>query len=207
MYSSGSLRPASDSSSTIPKLYRRSRELLATLKVDIPSVRVSAGDLSGGQRQAVALARAMAKNAEIILMDEPTAALGVRQTAVVNELIRELSAAGKTVVVISHNLEEIFRVADTIVVLRLGRCVGVRQAEGVSREEIVGLITGAVAPSPGTDQLTKTAVVCPEPPAADVAARSCGRVVAPLMRRSPGRSLRRSPIRSAPGSVAWPTSC
>jgi ABC-type sugar transport system ATPase subunit len=128
-----------------PRLYRNSQRLLRDLKVDIPSVHASVADLSGGQRQAVALARAMAKEAEIVLMDEPTAALGVTQTAVVNQLTRELSAAGKTVVVISHNLEEIFRVADTIVVMRLGRCVGIRQAEGVSHEEIVGLITGAVS--------------------------------------------------------------
>jgi len=63
----------------------------------------------------------------------------------VNQLIRQLSSAGKTVIVISHNLEEIFQVADTIVVLRLGRCVGVRPALGVSHEEIVGLITGAIS--------------------------------------------------------------
>jgi ABC-type sugar transport system ATPase subunit len=127
-----------------PRLYRNSRDLLRDLKVDIPSVHASVSELSGGQRQAVALARAMAKEAEIFVLDEPTAALGVTQTAVVNELTRELSSAGKTVVVISHNLEEIFRVADTIVVLRLGRCVGIRQAAGVSHEEVVGLITGAI---------------------------------------------------------------
>lgn len=127
-----------------PRLYRESHRLLGDLKVAIPSVHASVAQLSGGQRQAVALARAMAKDAEIILMDEPTAALGVTQTAVVNQLTRELSSAGKTVVVISHNLEEIFRVADTIVVMRLGRCVGIRPAEGVSHEEIVGLITGAI---------------------------------------------------------------
>jgi ABC-type sugar transport system ATPase subunit len=127
-----------------PKLYRDSRALLRSLKVNIPSVRASVSEMSGGQRQAVALARAMAKDAQILLMDEPTAALGVTQTAVVNELIGELSAAGKTVLLISHNLEEVFRVADSIAVLRLGRCVGVRPANGVSHEEIVGMITGAV---------------------------------------------------------------
>ena len=127
-----------------PRLYRQSRDLLRDLRVDIPSVHASVSELSGGQRQAVALARAMAKEAEIVIMDEPTAALGVTQTAVVNELIRELSSAGKTVIVISHNLEEIFQIADTIVVLRLGRCVGIRKAAGVSHEEIVGMITGAI---------------------------------------------------------------
>jgi ABC-type sugar transport system ATPase subunit len=130
------------------KLYRGAQQRIRSLKVDLPSVRASVSELSGGQRQAVALARALAKDAEIVLMDEPTAALGVSQTAVVNQLIRELSAVGKTVLVISHNLEEIFRVADTIVVLRLGACVGVRPAEGVSHEDIVGLITGAVTSTP-----------------------------------------------------------
>jgi len=127
------------------RMYRGSRELLHSLKIEVPSVRASVSELSGGQRQAVALARAMAKDAEIFLLDEPTAALGVTQTAVVNELIRELRSSGKTVVVISHNLEEVFSVADRIVVLRLGSCVGVRDAEGLSHEEVVGMITGAVS--------------------------------------------------------------
>jgi len=127
------------------RMYRGSRELLHSLKIEVPSVRASVSELSGGQRQAVALARAMAKDAEIFLLDEPTAALGVTQTAVVNELIRELRSSGKTVVVISHNLDEVFSVADRIVVLRLGSCVGVRDAEGLSHEEVVGMITGAVS--------------------------------------------------------------
>jgi ABC-type sugar transport system ATPase subunit len=127
------------------RMYRGSRELLHSLKIEVPSVRASVSELSGGQRQAVALARAMAKDAEIFLLDEPTAALGVTQTAVVNELIRELRSSGKTVVVISHNLEEVFSVADRIVVLRLGSCVGVRDAAGLSHEEVVGMITGAVS--------------------------------------------------------------
>ena len=131
-----------------PRMYRNSRDLMRSLKIEVSSVRASVSELSGGQRQAVALARAMAKDAEIFLMDEPTAALGVTQTAVVNELIRELRASGKTVVVISHNLEEVFTVADRIVVLRLGSCVGVRDAKGLSHEEVVGMITGAVSSWP-----------------------------------------------------------
>jgi ABC-type sugar transport system ATPase subunit len=126
-----------------PKLYRSSRELLRTLKINMPSVRAPVSLLSGGQRQAVALARALAKDAELFLMDEPTAALGVSQTAVVNQLILDLRAAGKSVVVISHNLQEVMRVADRVVVLRHGECVGVRKAAGTTNDEIVALITGA----------------------------------------------------------------
>jgi ABC-type sugar transport system ATPase subunit len=126
-----------------PQMYRRSAELLRNLKINMPSVRGAVSLLSGGQRQAVALARALAKNAELFLMDEPTAALGVTQTAVVNQLILDLKAAGKSVVVISHNLEEVMRIVDRVVVLRHGECVGVRRAADTSHEEVVGLITGA----------------------------------------------------------------
>jgi ABC-type sugar transport system ATPase subunit len=126
-----------------PRIYRRSAELLRDLKINMPSVRATVNLLSGGQRQAVALARALAKNAELFLMDEPTAALGVAQTAVVNQLILDLKAAGKSVVVISHNLEEVMRIVDRVVVLRHGECVGVRRAADTTHEDVVALITGA----------------------------------------------------------------
>jgi ABC-type sugar transport system ATPase subunit len=125
--------------------------VLKTLRINIPSLRTSVGDLSGGQRQSVAIARALAWGGRIFLMDEPTAALGVEQTAKVNEIIADLKERGHTVVVISHNLEHVFKVADRVTVLRHGRRVGVRQKQGTSREEIVGLITGAIpgdAPAP-----------------------------------------------------------
>lgn len=117
---------------------------LKVLRINIPSLRTNAGDLSGGQRQSVAIARALAWGGRIFLMDEPTAALGVEQSAKVNEIIGDLKAHGKAVVVISHNLEHVFQVADRLTVLRRGRCVGNRRKEETSREEIVGLITGAI---------------------------------------------------------------
>ena len=127
-----------------PKLYAQTCAVLATLKIDLPSVQVNVGELSGGQRQAVAIARALARGQRIFLLDEPTAALGVEQQAEVAKLILHLKAEGRAVLVISHNLEHVFGVADRIQVLRQGRCVGTRLREETSREEVVGLITGAI---------------------------------------------------------------
>jgi ABC-type sugar transport system ATPase subunit len=110
----------------------------------MPSVRTRVGDLSGGQRQAVAIARTLAQSARLFLMDEPTAALGVAQSEKVNELIADLKADGRTVLVITHNMEHIFEIADRIIVLRHGRRVGIRDRDETTREEIVGLITGAI---------------------------------------------------------------
>lgn len=126
------------------RMYADSEQVLKMLRVDMPSVYTRVGDLSGGQRQAVAIGRALALDARVFLMDEPTAALGVAQTAKVNELIGDLKGHGKTVLMITHNLEHVFQVADRMVVLRHGRLVGVRNKSETSREEIVGLITGAV---------------------------------------------------------------
>lgn len=125
-------------------MYRDARSILTHLRVNMPSVHTKVGELSGGQRQAVAIARTLAQSARIFLMDEPTAALGVAQSEKVNELIADLKADGRTVLVITHNMEHIFEVADRIVVLRNGRRVGVRAREETTREEIVGLITGAI---------------------------------------------------------------
>lgn len=127
-----------------PTMYKNAREVLTNLRVSLPSVRTKVGDLSGGQRQAVAIARALAGDAQILLMDEPTAALGVAQTSKVNELILDLRENARTVMLITHNLQHVFEVADRMIVLRHGRIVGVRTTAETSREEIVGLITGAI---------------------------------------------------------------
>ena len=126
------------------RMYRDARTILTQLRVNMPSVRTRVGELSGGQRQAVAIARTLAQSARLFLMDEPTAALGVAQSEKVNDLIADLKADGRTVLVITHNMEHIFEVADRIIVLRNGRRVGVRAREETTREEIVGLITGAI---------------------------------------------------------------
>jgi D-xylose transport system ATP-binding protein len=130
--------------------------VLKQLSVRIPSVRTQVASLSGGQRQSVAIARSMLGEPKVVLLDEPTAALGVAQTAQVLNLIRTLREHGLAVVVISHNLADVFQVADIIVVLRLGRQVGVLDAEQTDSDEVVATITGARAgeeqPAEVTDQ-------------------------------------------------------
>jgi D-xylose transport system ATP-binding protein len=121
----------------------RSHELLEQLAVTIPNVRSEVGSLSGGQRQQVAVARSLLGEPKVVLLDEPTAALGVQQTAQVLSLIKRLRERGLGVVVISHNLADIFEVADRIFVLRLGRNSGVFDATKVNQEDVVGAITGA----------------------------------------------------------------
>jgi len=106
-------------------------------------MRAEAGTLSGGQRQQVAIARSLLGDPKVVLLDEPTAALGVRQTAQVLELIRRLRERGHGVLVISHNLVDVFEVADRIFVLRLGRKAGDFKAGDASQEQIVAAITGA----------------------------------------------------------------
>lgn len=100
--------------------------------------------MSGGQRQAVAIARTRLSNAEIVLMDEPTAAISVRQVAEVLNLIRELRGQGVAVVLISHRMPDVFAVADRVVVLRRGRVVADKPSSATSPEEVTGLITGAI---------------------------------------------------------------
>lgn len=123
---------------------QRSVEVLGRLSVKIPSVRTQIASLSGGQRQSVAVARSVLWENRVVLLDEPTAALGVAQTHEVLELVKRLREAGHGVVIISHNLVDVFEVADRITVLRLGRYVGTYQAATVGREQLVALMTGAV---------------------------------------------------------------
>ncbi len=114
------------------------------LHVRIPSVRAQVATLSGGQRQSVAVARAVMWNSKIVLLDEPTAALGVEQTRQVKELIHRLRERGLGVVVISHNLVDVFDVSNRIVVLRLGRRVATFEVRTTNPEQVVAAITGAL---------------------------------------------------------------
>jgi D-xylose transport system ATP-binding protein len=122
---------------------QQAAELLKKLAVSIPSVRTQVASLSGGQRQSIAVARSMMGSPKVVLLDEPTAALGVAQTRQVLELIRRLREQGLGVVVISHNLADVFSVADRIVVMRLGRRVASFQVGAVSEVDVVAAITGA----------------------------------------------------------------
>jgi D-xylose transport system ATP-binding protein len=126
------------------EMERRALDVLRRLNVTtIRSVRSPVSALSGGQRQSVAIARAVMQNSKIVLLDEPTAALGVAQTHQVLELIKRLRQQGLGVVLISHNLHDVFEVSDRIVVLRLGHRAATFETAGTTPEDVVAAITGA----------------------------------------------------------------
>jgi D-xylose transport system ATP-binding protein len=125
---------------------KRTGETLSALSVTtINSIRQTVATLSGGQRQSVAVARAVMWNSRVVFLDEPTAALGVAQTRQVLDLVKRLGEQGLAVVIVSHNLHDVFEVADRITVLRLGRNVGVYERDKTTQQEIVGAITAGVA--------------------------------------------------------------
>ena len=126
-----------------PGMYRRSGQLFADLKSETRP-RDLIKQMSGGQRQAVAIARTMLADARIVLMDEPTAAISVRQVAEVLHHIRHLRDQGIAIVLISHRMPDVFETADRIIVLRRGRKVADRRVAETSPEEVTGLITGAI---------------------------------------------------------------
>jgi simple sugar transport system ATP-binding protein len=121
---------------------------LARLQISIPDVDLPVEELSGGERQAVAVARSIAWGRRLVVMDEPTASLGVEEQEKVAGLVRRLAAQQLAVLLISHNLAQVFELAQRVVVLRRGRRVAVRSIEETTREEIVGLITGAIDGDP-----------------------------------------------------------
>lgn len=124
-------------------MHRRSRELLEELDVVVPDIHTWVEYLSGGQRQGVAIARALNIDADVIIMDEPTAALAVAEVRKVLEFIKTLRRQGKSVILISHNVQDVLAVSDRITVLRRGRRIGLLETERTTPEEVVGYITGA----------------------------------------------------------------
>jgi D-xylose transport system ATP-binding protein len=142
----------------------RSWELLRELAAKIPTVRIPVASLSGGQRQTVAIARSLLGDPKLIILDEPTAALGVAQSAEVLNLIERLRDRGHGVIMVSHNMADVTAVADEVVVLRLGRNNGVFKIDEVSEHDIVTAITGATdnvvsrraARRTGADPITPT---------------------------------------------------
>ena len=124
------------------RMAQETQRLIDDLDIRIPSARATISDLSGGQRQGIAIARATHWASGLVLMDEPTAALGVAETARVEATILKLKERGAAVLIVSHNLDQVFRIADRIAVLRRGRQVGVRSIDDLDRNEVVAMITG-----------------------------------------------------------------
>jgi D-xylose transport system ATP-binding protein len=121
----------------------RVAEILAELEVNVPNLHAPVGLLSGGQRQAIAVARAVTFATRLVILDEPTAALGVRETRNVLRLVKRLPERGVSVIIISHNLEQVAEVADRVMVLRRGAKVGEAPPDAEHHDRIVGLIVGA----------------------------------------------------------------
>src|SRR6266567_5414428 len=126
-----------------PHMLRESRQVLDQLDIRIPELRKPIRQLSGGQRQAVSIARAVYWNASLMIMDEPTAALGVPEQLKVLELIRTLRKRGVPVILISHNMQDVFAVADRVIVMRRGSKAGERRISETNENEVVGLMVGA----------------------------------------------------------------
>jgi D-xylose transport system ATP-binding protein len=122
---------------------QRAKEALSVLRINIPSVRNLVAQLSGGQRQCIAVAKAVLWSPKVVILDEPTAALGVAQTRQVLDLILRLREQGLAVVVITHNMVDVFDVADVAIVMRLGRRVAKLSVKESTPEDVVGAITGA----------------------------------------------------------------
>jgi len=132
-----------------PAMLSNTSDMLKRFIRNVPPIGESVEMLSGGQRQVVAIARAGAWGSKLILMDEPTAALGIAETKAVEDVIFGLKQQGLTILVISHNLDQIFRITSGIWVLRRGRVIGYRETAKTRPEEIVGMITGAPTLSRG----------------------------------------------------------
>ena len=127
------------------RMIRETENLVKELDVRIPSAKVTIRDLSGGQRQGVAIARATHWAKKLMLLDEPTAALGVAETARVEATIQALKARKLAILIISHSLDQVFRLSDRICVLRRGKQIGIRKTAETNKNEIVAMITGVEA--------------------------------------------------------------
>jgi simple sugar transport system ATP-binding protein len=125
------------------KMREASVKMLSDLDVHIPSVKARVRGLSGGQRQAVAISRSAGWSSKVVIMDEPTAALGVRETAKVEQLIHRLKERGLAVIIISHNFDQVLRLSEQVWVMRQGRLIAGIRTEETTGDELVALITGA----------------------------------------------------------------
>lgn len=133
-------------------MIKRTRQMLEQFAMNVPPIEAPVEALSGGQRQLIAIARAAAWGSKLILMDEPTAALGVAETQAVERIIQGLRDSGFSVLLISHNLEQVFRITDRIWILRRGQMIGQRITKDTRPEEVVAMITGATATTSASQQ-------------------------------------------------------
>jgi D-xylose transport system ATP-binding protein len=124
----------------------KSQDILKRLDVNVPSIHAKVQKMSGGQRQCIAIARAVNWGSNLVIMDEPTAALGVRETAAVERLIMNLCQDGIAVLLITHDMDQVLRCANRVTVMRRGHDVTTRDVSTVSPDDLVGLITGAIQP-------------------------------------------------------------
>lgn len=126
----------------VAAMRQEAEKALHDLSVDIPSIRTEVGSLSGGQRQAISIARSVHFGCSLLILDEPMAALGLREAQNVQNLIRDLASRGITQIVVSHNLDHTFAIADRVAVFRHGKLMDVQAVEDTSREEILKLVNG-----------------------------------------------------------------
>ncbi len=127
----------------VNKMREESRRHLKSLGIELKNVKERVRNLSGGQRQVIAISRAVYWGSKLVIMDEPTAALGVRESGVVNDLIKSLVDKNLSVIVISHNMQHVFKIADRVMVLRQGRKVGEKLIKNTNTDQVVKMITGA----------------------------------------------------------------
>jgi D-xylose transport system ATP-binding protein len=140
------------------RMRREALGMVSKLAINVPRVTARVRRLSGGQRQAVSIARAAGFSSKLIVLDEPSAALGVQETARVEELIMDLKSKGVTILLISHNFEQVLRLSDQVQVMRAGRTVARRRTSETDGQELVGLVTGAIM-DPETDPEARAAEV------------------------------------------------
>jgi ABC-type sugar transport system ATPase subunit len=122
------------------RMITESEQVLKQLTMNLPSVRVPVSYLSGGQRQAVAIARVLLQGADVVILDEPTAALGVQESRRVLDVIQRLKDQGKSIILVSHNLQQVWDITDRFMAMRLGAVAGIRRKDATSVDEIVRLI-------------------------------------------------------------------
>lgn len=132
----------------LPAMEQRARAVLEKFKINIPNIRQQVRFMSGGQRQSIAIARCVCFNARIVILDEPTAALGVEETRKVYQLVREMRDHGLGVLLISHNLNQIFEHCDRITVMKTGRLVGSRSVRETSHDETLRMIVTGTSEAP-----------------------------------------------------------